>query len=322
VRNQSKPGTGITFSPALTAAHPMNTGVRGAGSGITLTTPVSAALPAGTTLSSNWNTTYPQTRWVDVIQHDWAARADWMVKSYDDANHAPVVSTPHLGMVMPPGRRVALSGSAMDPDGDAVTFNWWQYYEADTYGGKIAIDGADTRDASFVVPADATPGDTIHAILEVKDSGTPALTRYQRVVVTVGEPVPGGVGGTVPATLSLMLGAPAAFSSFTPGVERVYEASTTANVISSAGDATLTVADPSATATGHLVNGPYSLAQPLQASAGGAFAALPAALKSWSAPTSNEQVQLQFRQPIGANEALRTGTYSKTLTFTLSTTTP
>jgi hypothetical protein len=70
------------------------------------------------------------------------------------------------------------------------------------------------------------------------------------------------------------------------------------------------------------VNGPYSLAQPLQASAGGAFAALPAALKSWSAPTSNEQVQLPFRQPIGANEALRTGTYSKSLTFTLSTTTP
>ena len=29
-----------------------------------------------------------------------------------------------------------------------------------------------------------------------------------------------------------------------------------------------------------------------------------------------------FRQTIGANEALRTGTYSKTLTFTLSTTTP
>ena len=79
----------------------------------------------------------------------------------------------------------------MDPDGDAVTFKWWQYYEADTYAGQIAIDGADTRDASFVVPADAKPGDTIHVILEVKDAGTPALTRYQRVVVTVGTPVLG-----------------------------------------------------------------------------------------------------------------------------------
>ena len=31
---------------------------------------------------------------------------------------------------------------------------------------------------------------------------------------------------------------------------------------------------------------------------------------------------VNFRQTIGANDALRTGTYSKTLTFTLSTTTP
>jgi len=33
-------------------------------------------------------------------------------------------------------------------------------------------------------------------------------------------------------------------------------------------------------------------------------------------------VQIAFSQTIGANEALRTGTYSKTLTFTLSTTAP
>ena len=31
---------------------------------------------------------------------------------------------------------------------------------------------------------------------------------------------------------------------------------------------------------------------------------------------------LNFKQSIGANDALRTGTYAKTLTFTLSTTTP
>jgi hypothetical protein len=48
----------------------------------------------------------------------------------------------------------------------------------------------------------------------------------------------------------------------------------------------------------------------------------PTALKTWSAPTSNEAVPITFKQSIGANDALRTGTYSKTLTFTLSTTTP
>ena len=73
------------------------------------------------------------------------------------------------------------------------------------------------------------------------------------------------VGGTVPATLSLTLGAPATFAPFTPGVDRDYEASTTANVISTAGDATLSVADPATTNTGRLVNGAFSLAQPVQA---------------------------------------------------------
>jgi hypothetical protein len=38
---------------------------------------------------------------------------------------------------------------------------------------------------SFPVPADATLGSTIHLILEVTDNGTPALTRYQRVIVSV-----------------------------------------------------------------------------------------------------------------------------------------
>ena len=57
----------------------------------------------------------------------------------------------------------------------------------------------------------------------------------------------GGVGGTVGATLSLVLGPPPTFGAFTPGVTRDYTASTTATVISTAGDAQLTVADPSAT---------------------------------------------------------------------------
>ena len=48
----------------------------------------------------------------------------------------------------------------------------------------------------------------------------------------------------------------------------------------------------------------------------------PTSLLTYGGPVSNDQVTLGFRQAIGQNEALRTGTYSKTLTFTLSTTTP
>jgi uncharacterized protein (TIGR03118 family) len=139
------------------------------------------------------------------------------------------------------------------------------------------------------------------------------------------------VGGTVPATLSLTLGAPASFGAFTPGVGQTYTAQSTANVISTAGDALLSVADPSANAPGHLVNGAFALPQALQATAsspagaaaaGGAVSGSPLTLLSWAAPVSNDLVTFAFKQAIGANDALRTGSYGKTLTFTLSTTTP
>jgi hypothetical protein len=144
---------------------------------------------------------------------------------------------------------------------------------------------------------------------------------------------PGGVSGNVPATLSLTLGTPASFGAFTPGIDKTYTASTTANVISTAGDGTLSVSDPSSTATGHLVNGTFSLPQALQADAtspagnGGPFApvggsANPTTLLTYAGPVSNDPVAINFKQSIGANDALRTGTYSKTLTFTLSTTQP
>jgi hypothetical protein len=142
----------------------------------------------------------------------------------------------------------------------------------------------------------------------------------------------GGAGGTVPATLALSLGAPAGFGTFTPGAGQDYSASTTADVLSTAGDAALSVADAGGVSPGHLVNGAFSLPQPLRAQAsspaggtGSAFAPVsgaPLALLSWGAPVSHDPVTIALRQTIGENDALRTGSYSKALTFTLSTTTP
>jgi Protein of unknown function (DUF1593) len=278
---------------------------------------------------------YPLTRWLPDLQNDFAARVAWgNADTYAKANHAPVVTTPHLDMVVPAGQKLNLSGSAMDPDGNSVTWKWWEYTDADTYAGTISIDGADTSTPSFTVPADAKPGDTIHVIEQVTDNGTPALTRYQRIILTVGTPVSGSVGGTVPATLSLTLGAAPSFGAFTPGVAKDYTANMTANVISTAGDATLSVADGSATAPGHLVNGTFSLPSVLQAKASspaGAGAAsfadvggstAPTSLLTYTGPVSNDPVAVSFNQHISAGDALRTGSYTKTLTFTLSTTAP
>jgi PKD repeat protein/type 1 glutamine amidotransferase len=121
--------------------------------------------------------------------------------------------------------------------------------------------------------------------------------------------VPGTVGGTVPATLALTLGAPASFGAFTPGLAKEYTAQTTANVLSTAGDAALSVSPSPA----YLTNGAFTLPEPLQV----AFSR-----SSWTAPVSNESVTISFKQQIKATDALRTGAYSKTLTFTLSTTQP
>jgi hypothetical protein len=139
--------------------------------------------------------------------------------------------------------------------------------------------------------------------------------------------VPGTVQGTVPGTLSLTIGPPVQLGSFTPGVARDYTATTTANVVSTGGDATLSVADPSSTAPGHLVNGAYSLPQALQAriSPSGVFGGLgsaPLTLQSYTAPISNDLLTVEFKQPIAATDPLRTGTYAKTVVFTLSTTSP
>jgi hypothetical protein len=143
----------------------------------------------------------------------------------------------------------------------------------------------------------------------------------------------GDVGGTVPATLSLALGTPAAFGAFTPGTTKDYTATATATVVSTAGDATLSVADPSSVNTGQLVNGAFALPQPLQTKAhtttnpGGALApvgssAAPTSLLTWAAPVSNDAVTVDFAQRVNSVDALRTGAYAKTLTFTLATTTP
>ena len=129
----------------------------------------------------------PIWRWLDDVQNDFAARADWCIKDYASANHHPVVRlkrTP-LDIQAKAGAKIMLNASAtMDPDGDDLSFKWWHYAEAGTYTGKTLAESKSAK-TKITIPEDAKPGDTIHMICEVKDSGKPALTRYQRVIITV-----------------------------------------------------------------------------------------------------------------------------------------
>ncbi len=129
----------------------------------------------------------PIYRWTEDMQNDFAARADWCVKSYEDANHPPsVVLQNDPDITANVGERIKLSAKGTsDPDGDKLSYKWWQYGEADTYPGDITIDNSDDRDASFVIPANAAKGQNIHIICEVKDKGIPQLTRYKRIIINI-----------------------------------------------------------------------------------------------------------------------------------------
>jgi hypothetical protein len=123
---------------------------------------------------------YPQTRWIDAIQNDFAARADWCVNDFKEANHAPKVSVRSNTIKAKKGETVNLTATVKDPDNNMTMISWWQYFEVDTYEGKV-----DLNNMSFVVPNDAKSGDTIHMIAEALDNGTPALKGYQRVIIIV-----------------------------------------------------------------------------------------------------------------------------------------
>jgi len=128
----------------------------------------------------------PMSRWFEGSQNDYAARCDWSnTASYDSANHEPVVLIDQeVDIKADPGSTVSFSAAkSYDPDGDNLTFSWWQYEDADTYKGSISIDGEDSSSASLVVPEDIEDS-TIHIILEVQDDGEPKLTRYKRIIIT------------------------------------------------------------------------------------------------------------------------------------------
>ena len=129
----------------------------------------------------------PIWRWADAFQNDFAARAAWCVKSYKDANHAPVVIVKGKSELDKKcGDNVKLNAKkTYDPDGDNFIFKWWQYKEAGTYKGDVVLENNNTSKVSFMVPLNATQGQTIHIICEVKDDGSPQLTRYNRFVIKI-----------------------------------------------------------------------------------------------------------------------------------------
>ncbi|HLV10257.1 MAG TPA: nucleoside hydrolase-like domain-containing protein, partial [Halanaerobiales bacterium] len=150
-------------------------------------------------IDGNWHTSNKATiwRWRSAFQNDFSARMDWTIKSCEEANHPPVPQLGHPAeLKATPGECVELSAEgSFDPDGDTLSYHWFYYGEAGTfttasgyYGDPVPIQNADKQQAWFTVPEkNVFRNGTMHIILAVTDNGTPALTRYRRVIVNVDE---------------------------------------------------------------------------------------------------------------------------------------
>lgn len=135
--------------------------------------------------TSKLDNDFPQSRWIEAMQLDFAARADWCIKDFKNANHAPKITVKEgKNINVKAGQNVKLTALATDPDGNKVNIKFWQYQEVGTSKEKVEI----TSKGNIVqiqIPQNAKSGDTFHIIVEGKDDGLPSLTRYGRVVLRV-----------------------------------------------------------------------------------------------------------------------------------------
>ena len=159
-------------------------------------------------------------RWRQAFQNDFAARMDWTIQDFAHANHNPMIELNGAAGTAPilidaeVGKPVELDAAKThDPDesesqnGSASShlhYSWFLYGEAggtETGYAAVTIDGAQTPKATItptatcrdpwikgLVKCPATG--TAHIILAVTDNGSPQLTSYRRVILTVRESKP------------------------------------------------------------------------------------------------------------------------------------
>jgi hypothetical protein len=167
----------------------------------------------GSTFRSNQATIW---RWREAFQNDFAARMQWtLTGDYAQVNHAPCVDVNGSGFGPEPVLIEAEAGSVVvldasktyDPDSkDTLTFTWTHYREptasqwwvdaevvrlqpedldSDVKGRKIKVTlPAPARCAvNLITRQPQAVGQALHVILEVKDSGTPQMITYKRIII-------------------------------------------------------------------------------------------------------------------------------------------
>jgi hypothetical protein len=119
-------------------------------------------------------------------QRDFATRMKWSVTpKFTGANHQPTVRVEGpLNIMASAGEKLRLNGFVSDPDGNKVSVKWWQFQGGTTLP-MVNILNPNSLQTEIQIPKEALTGQSIHLILEANDNGTPELTSYQRVIITI-----------------------------------------------------------------------------------------------------------------------------------------
>ncbi len=152
-------------------------------------------------------------RWRLAFQNEFAARMDWTIADFAHANHNPIAivngqaDTAPISMDTEIGKPITLDASASsDPDaGQTLTYNWFHYSEAGAADGNLAdvvlkpvppsrsiaapnitvTPSAACRAKWLPLGPRCQGAGTAHIILAVTDNGSPQLTTYRRIILTV-----------------------------------------------------------------------------------------------------------------------------------------
>ena len=129
---------------------------------------------------------YKQRFYPDEL-NDFMARMQWADEGR--GNHNPQVIINRQKGLQPvrlkakAGKTIRLDASkSKDPDGDTLSFRWWQQPEIGTF--KAIITQTDQPKTNIQIPADADKGE-LHLICEVHDDGPFHLPAYRRIIISI-----------------------------------------------------------------------------------------------------------------------------------------